>query len=279
MKRFILFMATALLAGFTACSKGDDNLENENRYTGKVNPNRVFTGKKPAACDDFTAITYNADGLVTKMAGTTNGTVNFSYGTNQNGEEEVLVKSENGLVSCTYLIGDNGFAKSCLEHRVITEDLEEDTNWILRYNDNGQIVYIERYGDDIYHIAYDITYDTYGDITKIYEKDLVHPSENRQWTVSYTSTTVPSPIENKGCLMPLVKAFGVNFKGSDNMWLGYYAGLLGKATRHLPMSYDGDHMWAVLQWPLDADGYPKALKREKDGHHNTWFTFEIKWLD
>ena len=87
-----------------------------------------------------------------------------------------------------------------------------------------------------------------------------------EYTISYTSDSVETPIENKGCLMLFDTTFGVDM---DEMKYAYYAGLLGKATKHLPVKNNEDE----FVWTLNNDGYPIEMNLESMYEDDT-FTFE-----
>lgn len=42
----------------------------------------------------------------------------------------------------------------------------------------------------------------------------------------------------------------------DEMWYAYYAGLLGKPTRHLPMGIRDEKYTSYYQWTFDTNNYP-----------------------
>lgn len=262
MKLTTLFATTILIAAMTACSNNDNN-DGGSGSALMVNPSNVFTGKRPTAGGNITSITYDEQGRVSKMETSDYGTVTFTYRQTRSGESDVLMTAANGQFSYSFQIGGNGFAKSCSEY-----DKEEDEtiNWTFRYNNDGQLTYVENAGEDIYDITY-----TNGDITNVAYEDPNEPEFNEKWVVRYTSSTIATSIENKGCLMFFDETFGIDL---DEMALGYYAGLLGKATRHLPISYSGgQESEADFQWTLNDEGYPTVLKY-KD---YLWETITIAW--
>lgn len=260
MRLTTLFATIILLPVMISCSNNDDNNDSGNGNASMVNPSNVFTGKKPTAIGGITSITYDEQGRVSKMESTDYGTVTFTYGRTRSGDSDVLMTTGNGQYTFSFQIGSNGFAKSCSEY-----DKEEDEtiNWTFRYNDSGQLIYVEKSGEDIYNINY-----ANGDITNIAYQDPSDPESDEKWKVNYTSSTVTTPIENKGCLMFFDDTFGIDM---DEMALGYYAGLIGKATKHLPISYgDDQESEADFQWTLNDEGYPIALKLQ-------WEKITILW--
>ena len=59
---------------------------------------------------------------------------------------------------------------------------------------------------------------------------------NDEWeysaAIDYTTDNITAPIENKGCLMLFDEILDVDM---DEMIYAYYGGMLGKATKHLPL--------------------------------------------
>ncbi|MCY6313397.1 DUF4595 domain-containing protein [Bacteroides faecis] len=89
---------------------------------------------------------------------------------------------------------------------------------------------------------------------------------NDEWkyqaTIDYVTTGVTVPIKNKGCLMMFDELLDVDM---DEMIYAYYGGMLGKATKHLPLAghytYDnsGNTTEQNFSWTLNDNGYPTEL--------------------
>lgn len=260
-----------MLAALTACSSNDDNGNGDNggsQNTGGnaslVSASKVFTGKKPVAVGDIESVTYDDKGRVTKMKTAEYGEVTLTYGVTRSGEDNVQMTAGNGQFSFNFTIGSNGFAKSCVEH---DSEVEGQLDWQFEYDADGRLTNINHVGEDNYKLTY-----TNGDITTIVEiQDNVDGQTNDTLTISYTSSKVPTPLENKGCLMFYDETFRIDM---DEMAIAYYAGLLGKGTAHLPISYKGyDNSEADNEWTLNKDGYPTSLRYLLNG----WQTKNFKW--
>ena len=69
---------------------------------------------------------------------------------------------------------------------------------------------------------------------------------NDEWeysaAIDYTTDNITAPIENKGCLMLFDEILDVDM---DEMIYAYYGGMLGKATKHLPLV---GHYTLYIQW-------------------------------
>lgn len=87
-------------------------------------------------------------------------------------------------------------------------------------------------------------------------------------SIEYTSQAYPNGIENKGCIMLFDTGFGIDM---DEMDMAYYAGILGKATKNLPLkkteSYVGETNpdVYVLNWTLNTTGYPTKVSYDDGG--------------
>lgn len=159
-----------------------------------------------------------------------------------------------------YKLGENGFAKEAW--RVSGSGYHE--HLIFGYNAGGQMTSFEYLDGSTY--SAEVTYAN-GDIAKIIYTDEVDvdpapdtpigrnisrsldESDCTVMTVSYGDT----PIENKGCIMLFDEMFGFEL---GEVGYAYFAGILGKATRHLPAQMNWDDGWALKHsWQTNAEGY------------------------
>ena len=73
------------------------------------------------------------------------------------------------------------------------------------------------------------------------------------------------------------KTLGIDM---DEMWFAYYAGLLGKATKHLPLklTYESDSYEDITNfaWTLNANGFPTLLSIQSE-HSSTNNNISIIW--
>lgn len=283
MKTMKLLMAAALLVGFSACSSGNDdddsgnNSENNGEnggncnnggnsdggsgYIDKINPSNVFTGDKPSVIGDIESITYDTEGRVSKMK-TPQGDVTFIYAkTKTRSDEADVIMRTPSIYTYSLMIGSNGFASSI-------EGAGE--YWEFRYTADGHLNYAEWSGRNPSILK--LNYDKGGDLLNISYEFPGETEFNISWTPSYTSSSVPTPIENKGCIMLFFARLESQFE------YAYYAGLLGKATKYMPLtSYNfvpGYKYGIDLSWTFNDNGYPTAVKeyrsdgdREQVGSH------------
>ncbi len=255
MKKLLRFGITPLLMcalclNFTACG-GDDEPDG----TIVVNSSNVFTGNKPQSVIGAN-IVYNSNGQVTSIA-TLYGTINFTYGSKLVGravdKDKTVCMTYTDIDRDQYVfnleIGDNGFVKYCEE--INSEGSTEQ--WWFGYNNNGQLNYMKRTEGGNEETT--ITYNANGDITNV---SMTSDEDGNSYTsnIFYTSSDATAMIENKGCLMLFDETFDIDM---DEMKYAYFAGLLGKATKHLPISCQNTYDTVSFSWTLNSNGYPTLL--------------------
>lgn len=265
---------------FTACGDDDPATPGNPDPTGSlINPNAVFTGKRVGNFDG-NKMTYNEEGLLTKIESTYE-TVTFTYPTatrsaGNTGVHVIMTIKGNdpvngGKTSIDMTIGKNGFVESAIE--TYDDDPTDTDTWGFKYNEEGQLNWMKRSEGDN-----EITTITYkdGDITKVEVSDDEYPEPDRA-IIAYGS----NPSENKGCIMLFDETFSIDM---DEMWYAYWAGLLGKATKHLPVSQTFESTWNgtttkstyKFEWNFTIDGYPKDMTIN-DTDNSTPETIRFGW--
>lgn len=235
-----------ICVGLTSCS--DDNDEpnpDVNVTTGNANPATVFTQGVPTAVGDL-VITKNADGLVTKIvddedvytfdytgakANTSakaksraarptdyDMTMNVAWGGDEDGVDFFIKLNAQGYIEYAY--------EECESE---WDGLQVD-EWWFKYNTAGQLIEMKRTEGD--NEVTTITYNADGDITKVSVSD-DEDGNKMETTVSYTDATHKNAIVNKSGIMLYDDSSRIDM---DEMAPAYYAGLLGKGTKHLPLS-------------------------------------------
>lgn len=247
----IAMMAIVSCMGFASCSDDDKDEPNggENGTEVVVNPSNVFTAGIPKQVGGM-SVTTDITGLVTAMNDAEDGVkITFSYPSASRAEsyDVVMMVEEDGDKNVfNLLLNDMGFTKYC-------KQIESDGNveeWWFEYNADSQLIKMTRSeGDNEVH---EIVYEN-GNIVSVKEIHTDHEGDN-DWVISYGSTL----IENKGCIMLFDETFGIDM---DEMKYAYFAGLLGKATKNLPIGkadlIDGDK--GTYTWSLNANGLPIKL--------------------
>lgn len=121
-------------------------------------------------------------------------------------------------------LNSKGYVGSCLQ---TYKDGRTDT-WAFEYNANDQLVKMKRSeGENEVTV---ITYEN-GNITEVIMTS-DEADEGMHSKISYTSDETPTPIKNTNGIMLFDITFGIDM---DEMGFAYWAGLLGKATKQLPV--------------------------------------------
>lgn len=276
-------LSAALCLGFTACSDDD---ENENGEGGGstvtvVKPSEVFKGGLPKSAAGM-SITQNKEGLVTSIIGEDGEKVVFEYffaetkaDATKDRAKITVTDDEGDVTELNLQLNSNGYVEYCnsIDHAG-TSDASEFT-WEMKYDADGHLIEMRRSegGGELTKITYkdgdavktSTSYMGGGDMNGDGVLD-----GNDEWEdgaiIDYTTGEIATPIDNKGCLMMFDELLDVDM---DEMIYAYYGGMLGKATKHLPLAMrDADDTSVELsnyKWTLNSDGYPTQLLIKDEG--------------
>ncbi len=270
-----VIVSMSLCLGFIACDDNDENDDSVNTSI-VVNPAKVFTGGLPKSVSGM-FISQNKDGLVTSITTDEGEKAVFEYFPGTRAEASInsariTVTDEDGdITELNLQLNSDGYVEFCnsIDHAG-TPDANEFT-WKMKYDADSHLIEMRRSegGGEITNITYkdgdviktSTRYTTDSDING----DGVIDS-NDEWkyqaTIDYVTTGVTVPIKNKGCLMMFDELLDVDM---DEMIYAYYGGMLGKATKHLPLAghytYDnsGNTTEQNFSWTLNDNGYPTEL--------------------
>ncbi len=270
-----VIVSMSLCLGFIACDDNDENDDSVNTSI-VVNPAKVFTGGLPKSVSGM-SISQNKDGLVTSITTDEGKKAVFEYFPGTRAEASInsariTVTDEDGdITELNLQLNSDGYVEFCnsIDHAG-TPDANEFT-WKMKYDADSHLIEMRRSegGGEITNITYkdgdviktSTRYTTDSDING----DGVIDS-NDEWkyqaTIDYVTTGVTVPIKNKGCLMMFDELLDVDM---DEMIYAYYGGMLGKATKHLPLAghytYDnsGNTTEQNFSWTLNDNGYPTEL--------------------
>ncbi|ATV33473.1 DUF4595 domain-containing protein [Prevotella intermedia] len=271
LSNFMWLLAIVLTATFTFVSCGDDK-DNPDVEKGKVevNPEKVFVNGMPKVMDGY-VFTRDFKGRLSSMYNKKEkGLVTFDYNNNTLGTTDVpnvvmtVADSDNRTVYKLFLNKD-GYVKYCdeIEYRI---DNPKTTAWNFEYNSDGQLVKaVQTKGGT--KTSSIITYNSGNAVetVTISEKD---GQETDHYKIYYTSKKITLPIANKGCLMAFDGVLGVDL---DHLQYAYFAGMLGKATKHLPIyNMDKDNDKTTFDWTFNDDGFPtKIVIKSEDERENS----------
>lgn len=243
----------------SSCSfKNDDDRIIEGRPDPvTIDLSKVFTNGTPKEVNSMTIQTDNR-GLVTGIK-TKDETVSFKYNNTKTRViviPNVFMKVERNGEATVYVmyLNNNGFVRECMRKQ--KENTKEDT-WRFTYNDNDQLINIIHSADD--YKEFTLTYKD-SNISEIETKTIVSQTTTRKkdtCKVAYTSTATPTPIVNKGNIMLFNTTFGIDIGA---MKYAYYAGLLGKATKNLPVQLiNKNGNKTNFTWTVNSNGFPTSM--------------------
>jgi len=264
-KTITIALLTAAVIGatsfFSSCSnKNDDDSDwiiDRRPDPVTINLSKVFTNGTPKEVDSMT-IQTDERGLVTSIK-TKDEMVSFKYINTKTRAivvPNVFMKVERNGKATVYImyLNNNGFVRSCVIEQ--KENTKEDT-WRFTYNDNEQLINIIHSADNYKELT--LTYKD-SNISEIETKTIVSQTTTRKkdtCKVAYTSDTTPTPIVNKGNIMLFNTTFGIDIGA---MKYAYYAGLLGKATKNLPVQLiDKSGNKTNFTWTFNSNGFPTAM--------------------
>lgn len=263
---FLTVVVMGVTATFISCNKDNNDDPNGGITAGTtVNPLNVFTSGLPKSITGLN-IQTNAKGQVSAIQTTDGVKVAFEYDVsasrsvgNMPGAIMIVIEGKDKYVYNLYLNG-SGFVKHCMEtiYETVGGTVANPDNrtWDFVYNSDDQLQHVYRSAGDK-HI--DVKYQN-GDII---ETTTTTKDDGKQTAkIDYTSAAVSTALTNKGCLMFFDEMLGID---TDRMQYAYYAGMLGKATQHLPIRIatgDGEN---TFNWTLNAAGYPETLFYKEEG--------------
>ena len=264
--RLVLFVITLGCSALISCGNDNKTIEPDKPTTPtEVNPLNVFTGGVPLSYGEYN-ILKNVKGQVSAIqANNGDEKITFEYmestSNNANTPNVVMtLESKDEKLVLNLFLNKEGFVKHCDETKYHRGDLSRKETWDFTYNNKGQLLSMFRSeGNERTTIKYEA-----GNIVSTTEK-AVNGTRNKTHKVYYTSQSVPSPIVNKGCIMLFDTTLGIDM---DEMQYAYFAGLLGKATKHLPVRLvrnEGEE--ESFAWHLNASGYPTSMVRS---HAPNW---------
>lgn len=271
----IAFLTAAVIGAtsfFSSCSiKNDDDSDwiiDRRPDPVTIDLSKVFTNGTPKEVDSMT-IQTDERGLVTSIK-TKDEMVSFKYFNTKTRAiviPNVVMKVERNGDTTFYrmYLNNNGFVRGCMIEQ--KGNTKEDT-WRFTYNDNDQLINIIHSADDYKKIT--LTYKD-SNISEIETTTIVSQTTTRKKDtrkVAYTSTATPTPIVNKGNIMLFNTTFGIDIGA---MKYAYYAGLLGKATKNLPLQLiDKNGNKNNFTWTVNSNGFPTAMTSGSHQYKFVW---------
>ena len=269
LSNFVWLLAIALGAAIalTACSKNSDGPDGgEDKGKVEVNPTKVFVNGMPKIVDG-SVFTRDFKGRLSSIYNREeNVLIAFAYTSSILGTKHVpnvvmTVTDADERTVYNLFLNKDGFVKYCDEI-----DYEEKgnnpktTTWNFEYNSDGQLIKAVQSKDGV-KTSSTIAYND-GDAVETVTMSEKDGKETDHYRIYYTSKKVTLPIENRGCIMSFDVALGLDL---DHLHGAYYAGMLGKATKHLPIyNMDKDNDKTTFDWTFNNNGFPTKIVVKSD---------------
>lgn len=275
LSNFVWLLAIALGAAIalTACSKNSDGPDGgEDKGKVEVNPTKVFVNGMPKIVDG-SVFTRDFKGRLSSIYNREeNVLIAFAYTSSILGTKDVpnvVMTVTDGDERTVYnlFLNKDGFVKYCDEIDYEKKgNTPKTTTWNFEYNSDGQLIKAVESKDGV-KTSSTIAYND-GDAVETVTMSEKDGKETDHYRIYYTSKKVTLPIENRGCIMSFDVALGLDL---DHLHGAYYAGMLGKATKHLPIyNMDKDNDKTTFDWILNDNGFPtKIVVKDDEGREES----------
>ena len=269
LSNFVWLLAIALGAAIalTACSKNSDGPDGgEDKGKVEVNPTKVFVNGMPKIVDG-SVFTRDFKGRLSSIYNKEeNVLIAFAYTSSILGTKDVpnvvmTVTDADERTVYNLFLNKDGFVKYCDEIDYEKKgNTPKTTTWNFEYNSDGQLIKAVQSKDGV-KTSSTIAYND-GDAIETVTMSEKDGKETDHYRIYYTSKKVTLPIENRGCIMSFDVALGLDL---DHLQIAYFAGMLGKATKHLPIyNMDKDNDKTTFDWILNDNGFPTKIVVKDD---------------
>ena len=257
-KLFQLALMVTLTVGTTmmaSCSKDNSDEPEQKMVNGTdVNPRNVFPLGLPKKISEI-VLTLNEKGQLIQLAEPNDDErITFEYkdvalGSTQAPQVILTETDEPDKHVYELYLNRDGFVTHAKETHYRNDHIAGKATWDFAYNADNQLKDVKCSADKK-HIV--LEYQN-GNVVKTTTTTVVKPTEVT--TITYATASI-RPIENKTGVMLFGATLDADF---DNLEAAYYAGLLGKPSKNLPLQSEKSGNKATSKWTLDSNGNPTAL--------------------
>ena len=257
-KLFQLALMVTLTVGTTmmaSCSKDNSDEPEQKMVNGTdINPRNVFPLGLPKKISEI-VLTLNEKGqLVQFSEPNSNDRATFEYkdvalGSTQAPQVILTETDEPDKYVYELYLNRDGFVTHAKETHYSNDHIIGKATWDFAYNADNQLKDVKCSADKK-HIV--LEYQN-GNVVKTTTTTVVKPTEVT--TITYATASI-RPIENKTGVMLFATTLDADF---DNLEVAYYAGLLGKPSKNLPLQSEKSGDKATFKWTLDGNGNPTVL--------------------
>lgn len=257
-KLFQLALMVTLTVGTTmmaSCSKDNSDEPEQKMVNGTdVNPRNVFPLGLPKKISE-NVLTLNEKGQLVRFSEPkSNDRATFEYkdvalGSTQAPQVILTETDEPDKHVYELYLNRDGFVTHAKETHYHIDHIVGKATWDFAYNADNQLK-DAKCSTDKKHIV--LEYQN-GNVVKTTTTTAGKPTEVT--TITYATASI-RPIENKTGVMLFGATLDADF---DNLEAAYYAGLLGKPSKNLPLQSEKSGNKATSKWTLDSNGNPTAL--------------------
>ncbi len=257
-KLFQLALMVTLTVGTTmmaSCSKDNSDEPEQKMVNGTdVNPRNVFPLGLPKKISEI-VLTLNEKGQLVQFAEpNSKDRATFEYkdvalGSTQAPQVILTETDEPDKHVYELYLNRDGFVTHAKETHYSNDHIIGKATWDFAYNADNQLKDVKCSADKK-HIV--LEYQN-GNVVKTTTTTVGKPTEVT--TITYATASI-RPIENKTGVMLFGATLDADF---DNLEVAYYAGLLGKPSKNLPLQSEKSGDKATFKWTLDGNGNPTAL--------------------
>lgn len=257
-KLFQLALMITLTVGTTmmaSCSKDNSDEPEQKMVNGTdVNPRNVFPLGLPKKISEK-VLTLNEKGQLIQLAEPNDDErITFEYkdvalGSTQAPQVILTETDEPDKHVYELYLNRDGFVTHAKETHYSNDHIIGKATWDFAYNADNQLKDVKCSADKK-HIV--LEYQN-GNVVKTTTTTVVKPTEVT--TITYATASI-RPIENKTGVMLFATTLDADL---DNLEVAYYAGLLGKPSKNLPLQSEKSGDKATFKWTLDGNGNPTVL--------------------
>ena len=247
-----LTVGTAMMA---SCSKDNSDEPEQKMVNGTdINPRNVFPLGLPKKISE-NVLTLNEKGQLVQFAEpNSKDRATFEYkdvalGSTQAPQVILTETDEPDKHVYELYLNRDGFVTHAKETHYHIDHIVGKATWDFAYNADNQLKDV-KCSTDKKHIV--LEYQN-GNVVKTTTTTAGKPTEVTTITYATASTR---PIENKTGVMFFAATLDADL---DYLEAAYYAGLLGKPSKNLPLQSEKSGDKATSKWTLDSNGNPTAL--------------------
>ena len=251
----LMVTLTVGIAMMASCSKDNSDEPEQKMVNGTdINPRNVFPLGLPKKISE-NVLTLNEKGQLVQFAEpNSNDRATFEYkdvalGSTQAPQVILTETDEPDKHVYELYLNRDGFVTHAKETHYSNNHSVGKATWDFAYNADNQLKDVKCSADKK-HIV--LEYQN-GNVVKTTTTTVVKLTEVT--TITYATASI-RPIENKTGVMLFATTLDADF---DNLEVAYYAGLLGKPSKNLPLQSEKSGDKATFKWTLDGNGNPTAL--------------------